>query len=112
VVGGRRRPRRPARSRGHSRGKKEKATTDQGVGSGPAALIFAAAAPATLVAGVAIERTGEEFFAEISTGLTSTRPGDYQLAVSDIFGGNAFLPVLFRRGGRHRRPLSGRHVSG
>jgi cation:H+ antiporter len=32
---------------------------------------------------------------ELSTGIRSVKLGDYQLAVSDVFGGNAFLPVLF-----------------
>lgn len=32
---------------------------------------------------------------ELSTGLTSVRQGDDILAFGDIFGGNAFLPVLF-----------------
>lgn len=31
----------------------------------------------------------------ISTGLASVKIGDYSLAMSDIFGGNAFLPALF-----------------
>ncbi|GAA4497408.1 sodium:calcium antiporter [Actinoallomurus oryzae] len=102
--------------RGHSKAKKEKQATTKGVGTGRAALVFGAAAVATLVAGVVLERSGEAFFGrigmsgvvfgatvlaaatalpEISSGVTSVRLGDDQLAVSDIFGGNAFLPVLF-----------------
>ncbi|MBC7381651.1 MAG: sodium:calcium antiporter [Bacteroidia bacterium] len=79
-------------------------------------LIFMFCSVITLVAGVALEITGESlsthlgiqgvvfgatFLAaatalpEISTGLASIKLKDYQMAVSDIFGGNAFLPVLF-----------------
>jgi cation:H+ antiporter len=83
---------------------------------GRAACVFAIGAVVTLGAGIVLEQSGEEiaghlglsgvvfgatFLAaatalpEVSTGLTSVRHGDFQLAVSDIFGGNAFLPVLF-----------------
>lgn len=102
--------------RGHAQVKKERRATKHGQSTGRAAMIFGIGALVTLVAGVVLERSGEAiaghiglsgvlfgstFLAaatalpEVSTGLTSVRLGDYKLAMSDIFGGNAFLPVLF-----------------
>ncbi|MCU1688290.1 MAG: sodium/calcium exchanger rane region [Pseudonocardiales bacterium] len=102
--------------RGHSRTAKEREATTRHVSTARAGGVFGGAALLTLVAGVAIERSGESFFGnlglsgvlfgatvlaaatslpEVSTGLAAARRGDYKLAMGDIFGGNAFLPVLF-----------------
>ena len=79
-------------------------------------LYFLAASVVTLVAGVALETSGSSladsagingvifgatFLAaasalpEISTGIEAVRLGDHELAIGDIFGGNAFQLCLF-----------------
>lgn len=78
--------------------------------------VLAVAAVATLISGVGLQVTGNglanafhingglfaaTFIAfagalpNISTGFSSIAIGDYKLAMSDIFGGNAIMPALF-----------------
>jgi cation:H+ antiporter len=96
---------------GHAKAKKMPETSLARAGT-----IFGAAALVTLCAGIVLEQSGEKIaghlgmegvvfgatilaaataLPEVSTGIQAVRLGDYQLAVSDVFGGNAFLPVLF-----------------
>jgi cation:H+ antiporter len=81
-----------------------------------AAVVFAGACVVTLLAGVALELSGDRLatkagvngvifgatvlaaasaLPEISSGIAAVRLGDHQLAVADIFGGNAFQVCLF-----------------
>jgi cation:H+ antiporter len=101
---------------GASRHKKSQDAHEKGHSTLRTVLVFAAAAVVTLAGGVLLEESGTRVadhigmsgvlfgstvlaastsLPELSTGLASMKLADYQLAISDIFGGNAFLPVLF-----------------
>ena len=102
-------PRRTERQKGE-KAKGQKASTAW------ALIVFLIAATATLIAGVVLQQTSETMakqlglsgvvfgatilaaitaLPEVSTGFAAVKLGDYKLAISDIFGGNAFLPVIF-----------------
>ncbi len=102
--------------RGHSQKKKNQQAKEKDIDTSRTVLVFILAAIVTLVCGIILERSGTAIadeigmsgvvfgavvlaaataLPELSTGLSSVKMKDYQLAISDIFGGNAFLPALF-----------------
>jgi cation:H+ antiporter len=101
---------------GHSKKTKNAEATAKKASTARVAAVFGAAAVLTLAAGYFLEKSGDAVaghigltgvlfgstvlaaatsLPELSTGITSVKMGDAQLAISDIFGGNAFLPTLF-----------------
>jgi cation:H+ antiporter len=106
----------PADAQDKPKGHSKKVKEQEAQKTAMAVALFAIGSVATLAAGVTIEESGDALaghigmsgvlfgatilaaatsLPELSTGLASMKLKDYQLAISDIFGGNAFLPVLF-----------------
>ena len=102
--------------RPHHRAEPSASSQRAGWSTARVALLFGLACVVTLGAGIALEITGNEladragingvvfgatFLAlatalpEISSGIEAVRIGDHQLAIGDIFGGNAFQLCLF-----------------
>lgn len=102
--------------RGYAKKQAAKQSKSKRVSTARTLFVFGIGAVVILVCGVLLASSGEAIakhlgmsgvlfgatvlaaatsLPEVSTGLASVKMGDYQLAISDIFGGNAFLPVLF-----------------
>ena len=102
--------------RGIAKRKKHRRLTVAGKTTLYIVALFVLAAVATLIGGIVLERTSDVIahrlgisgaifgatalaavtaLPEIATGMTAIELDDYELAISDIFGGNGFLPTLF-----------------